>query len=66
MSIENFGFTVSVPFFFLKDVFLNSKMSKMHVNHLRVAKDFVKILQSGSAQSKTALFSACEKIFSGL
>ena len=38
----------------------------MHVNHLRVAKDFVKILQSGSAQSKTALFSACEKIFSGL
>ena len=34
VSTENFGFTVSTPFFFLKNLFLNSKM---HVNHSLVA-----------------------------
>ena len=56
VSIENFGFTVPTPFFFSKNVFLNSKMSKMHDNHSRVAVDLEKILQCGSAESKTALF----------
>ena len=37
-------------------MFLNSKMSKMHDNHSRVAVDLEKILQCGSAESKTALF----------
>ena len=41
-------------FFSLKNVFLSCKMSKMHVNHSRVAVDLKKILQSGSAESKTA------------
>ena len=41
-------------FFFLKNVFLNCKMSKMHVNHSRVVVDLEKILQCGSAESKTA------------
>ena len=41
-------------FFFLKNVFLNCKMSKTHVNHSRVAVDLEKILQCGSAESKTA------------
>ena len=54
VSIENFGFTVSTPFFSLKNVFLNCKMSKMHVNHSRVVVDLEKILQCGSAESKTA------------
>ena len=54
VSIENFGFTVSTPFFFLKNVFLNCKMSKMYVNHSRVVMDLEKILQCGSAESKTA------------
>ena len=54
VSIENFGFSVSTPFFFLKNVFLNCKMSKMHVNHSRVVVDLEKILQCGSAESKTA------------
>ena len=54
VSIENFGFSVSTPFFFLKNVFLNCKMSKMHVNHSHVAVDFEKILQRGSAKRKTA------------
>ena len=54
VSIENFGFTVSTPFFSLKNVFLNCKMSKMHVNHSRVVVDLEKILQCGSAGSKTA------------
>ena len=67
VSIENFGFTVPTPFFFSKNVFLNSKMSKMHDNHSRVAVDLEKILQCDSAESKTILsfFSACEKNFSG-
>ena len=52
VSIENFGFMVSTPFFFLlKNVFLNCIMSKMHVNHSRVPVDF---LQCASAESKTA------------
>ena len=34
--------------------FLNRKMSKMHVNHSRVVVDLEKILQCGSAESKTA------------
>ena len=51
VSIENFGFTV---FFFLKNVFLSCKMSKMDVNHSRVVMDLEKILQCGSAESKTA------------
>ena len=34
VSTENFGFKVSTPFFFLKNLFLNSKM---HVNHSLVA-----------------------------
>ena len=38
--IKNLGVTVSTPF-----VFLNCKMSKMHVNHLRVTVDLEKILQ---------------------
>ena len=54
VSIENFGFSVSTPFFFVKNVFLNCKMSKMHVNHSHVAVDFEKILQRGSAKRKTA------------
>ena len=55
VSIENFGFTVPTPFFFLeKCFFLNCKMSKMHVNHSRVGLDLKKILQCGSAESKTA------------
>ena len=45
VPIENFGFTVSTPFFFLKNVFLTCKMSKMHVNHSRVTVDLEKILQ---------------------
>ena len=56
VSIENFGFTVSTPFFFPKNVFLNSKVSKMHVNRSRVAVNLEKILQCGSAESKTAFF----------
>ena len=55
MSIENFGFTVSTPFFHLKDVFLNCKMSKLHVNHSHVVVDLEKILQCGSTDSKTAI-----------
>ena len=54
MSIENFGFTVSAQFFSLQNVFLSCKMSKMHVNHSRVAVDLEKILQCGSSESKTA------------
>ena len=41
-------------FLFLKFFFLNCKMSKTHVNHSRVAVDLEKILQCGSAESKTA------------
>ena len=41
-------------FLFLKIFFLNCKMSKTHVNHSRVAVDLEKILQCGSAESKTA------------
>ena len=44
-------------------MFLNFKMSTMHVNPSRVAVDLEKIIQCGSAKSKKALFSACEKIF---
>ena len=54
VSIENFGFMFSMPFFFLNNVFPNCKMSKMHVNHSRVVVDLEKILQCGSAESKTA------------
>ena len=55
LSTENLGFTVSTPFFFfLKNVFLNFKMSKVYVSHSRVAVDLEKILQCGSAESKTA------------
>ena len=44
---------ISTPFFFfLKNVFPNCKMSKMHVNHSRVAVDLEKNLQRGSAESK--------------
>ena len=39
VSNENFGFTVSKTFFFLKNVFLNCKMSKIHVNHSLVVVD---------------------------
>ena len=45
VSIENFGFTVSTPFFFLLKCMLI-----IHV--LR----WTEILQCGSAESKTALF----------
>ena len=48
MSIENFE-----PFFFVKDVALNFKMSQMYVSHSRVAVDLGKILR-GSAENKTA------------
>ena len=66
VSIENFGFTVPTPFFSSKNVFLNSKMSKMHDNHSRAAVDLEKIMQCDSAESKTTVFfSACENIFSG-
>ena len=41
-------------FLFLKIFFLNCKLSNTHVNHLRVAVDLEKILQCGSAESKTA------------
>ena len=54
VSIENFGFTVSTPFFFVKNVFLNCKMSKMHVIHSCVAVDLEKILQCVSTESKRA------------
>ena len=40
--------------FFLKNVFRNCKMSKMHVNHSRVVVDLENTLQCGSAESKTA------------
>ena len=50
-------------FFFLKNVFLNSKMSKMHVNHLCVAVDLAKILECGSTKSKAALFFLLAKKF---
>ena len=59
VSIENFGFTVPTPFFFSTNVFLNSKMSKMHDNHSRVAVDLEKILKCDSAESKTTLFFFC-------
>ena len=45
VSIENFG-----PFFFLKNVLLNFKMSQ----HSRVAVDLGKLQQCGSAENKTA------------
>ena len=54
VSIKNFGFTVSTPFFLLKNVFRNCRMSEMHVNHSLVVVDLEKILQCGSAESKTA------------
>ena len=54
VSIENFGFTVSTPCYFLKNVFINCKMSKMHDNHSRVVVDLENILQCGNAESKTA------------
>ena len=38
-------------------------MSKMHVNHSRVAVDLEKILQCGGAESKTALFFLLAKKF---
>ena len=47
-------------------MFLNFKISTMHVNHSRVAVDLEKILQCGSAERKKALFfSAWENIFPG-
>ena len=51
VSIENFGFNSVV---FVKNVLLNCKMSQMYVSHSRVALDLGKILQCGSAESKTA------------
>ena len=51
MSIENFGFNAVV---FVKNVLLNCKMSQTYVSHSRVALDLEKILQCGSAGSKTA------------
>ena len=51
VSIENFGFNAVV---FVKNVLLNCKMSQMYVSHSRVALDLEKILQCGSAESKTA------------
>ena len=50
-------------FFFLKNVFLNSKMSKMHVNHSCVAVDLAKIIECGSTKSKAALFFLLAKKF---
>ena len=50
-------------FFSLKNVFLNSKMSKMHVNHLCVAVDLAKIIECGSTKSKAALFFLLAKKF---
>ena len=47
-------------FFFLKNVFLNSKM---HVNHLCVVVDLAKILECGSTKSKAALFFLLAKKF---
>ena len=62
VSIENFGFTVPTPFFFSqKNVFLNSKMSKMHDNHSRVAVDLEKIMQCDNS----LFFLLAKKIFSG-
>ena len=46
VSTENLGFTVSTV--------SNFKMSKVYVNHSRVAVDLEKILHCGSAESKTA------------
>ena len=67
VSIENSGFKVSTPFFFLKKKFISFfKMSTMHVDHPRVAVDLEKILQCGSAESKKALFFCLRKHFSGL
>ena len=58
VSIENFGFTVSTPFFFLlKSVSLNCDMSKMHVNHSRVPVDLEKnstVWQRREQNSKTS------------
>ena len=54
VSTENLGFTVSTPFFFFLKCFSKFKMSKVYVNHSRVAVDLEKILQCGSAESKTA------------
>ena len=65
VSIENSDFMVATPFFFpQKNVFLNFKMSTMHVNHSRVAVDLEKILQCGREQ-KSSFFSACDNIFPG-
>ena len=47
-------------------MFLNFKMSTMHVNPSRVAVDLEKIIQCGSAKSKKALFFPLAKKFSGL
>ena len=64
VSIENSGFKVSTPFFFLQKKFISLfKMSTMHVDHSRVAVDLEKILQCGSAESKKALFFLLAKTF---
>ena len=53
VSTENLGFTVSTPFFFfLKNVFLNFKMSKVYVNHSRVAVDLKKFYSVAAPRAK--------------
>ena len=51
MSIENFGFNAV---FSVKNLLLHCKMSQMYISHSRVAVNLEKILQSGSAENKTA------------
>ena len=64
VSIENFGFTVSTPFFLLKKVcFLNTKMSKMHVNHSCVVEDPAKIYSVAALSAKQLFFFCLQKIF---
>ena len=44
-------------------MFLNTKMSKMHVNHSCVVEDPAKIYSVAALRAKQLFFSACKKIF---
>ena len=58
VSTENFGFTVSTPFFFLKNLFLNSKM---HVNHSLVAVTQQKFYSAAVQRTKQLFFFCLRK-----
>ena len=64
VSIENFGFTVSTPFFFSKNVFLSSKCLKylLIIHVLRWTwKKFYSV--AATVESKTVLFFLLAKKF---